>query len=266
MLPSPTPRRVGSGLTSIIGDFMFKRILCGFLGIIALVLAPIARADEAGVKKGVEAWLGNAAKVDGVRKAGFLNLYEVRVGGDIVYTDEKVTYVLIGNVIDVKARRDLTEERKNKLAQIKFSDLPLDMAVKLVRGDGKRVIATFEDPNCGWCKKLAKELQGIDNLTVYTFLVPLVGGADSNEKNRAIWCAPDRGKAWMDFMLNGILPPEGKCDAPLEKMVALAKKLGVRGTPTIVFADGSRAPGFLPAAKLEQAMGGKAAPGNENVK
>ena len=236
---------------------MFTRILCGIFCVLTVTLSPLARADEASVKKGVEAWLHGTAKVDGVRKAGFLNLYEVQVGGDIVYTDDKVSYILMGDVIDTKARRDLTEERKNKLAQIKFSELPLDSAIKIVRGDGTRVIATFEDPNCGWCKKLAHELQSVNNVTIYTFLVPLLGGADSNQKNRAIWCAPDRAKAWTDYMLNGTLPPEGKCDAPLEKVANLAKKLNVRGTPTIIFADGSRAPGFLPAARLEQEMNGK---------
>lgn len=238
---------------------MFTRILCGIVGIVAVILAPVAHADEASVKKAVEDWLGGVARVDGVRKAGFLNLYEVRVGGDIVYTDPKVTYILMGNVIDVKARRDLTEERKNKLAQVKFSDLPLDLAVKQVRGNGKRVIATFEDPNCGWCKRLSSELQNVDNLTVYTFLVPLLGGADSDQKNRAIWCAPDRAKAWRDLMLSGVVPPEGKCDTPLAKVAALAKKLNVRGTPTIIFADGSRAPGFVPAQRLEQELSNRTA-------
>ena len=249
---------------------MIKRFLCGSLALLALAAAPIARADEAEIRKGVDAWLAAVAKgevkVEGVRKAGFLNLYEVRVGGDILYTDEKGTYIVLGSVIDAKSHRDLTEERKNKLAQINFSDLPLDLAVKQVRGDGRRVIATFEDPNCGWCKKLAHELQAIDNVTIYTFLVPLLGGADSNAKNRAIWCAPDRGKAWMDFMLLGILPPDGKCDAPLEKVATLAKKLNVRGTPTIILADGSRLPGFAPAAKLEQAMDGKATAGGDHGK
>lgn len=237
---------------------MIKRLFCGGLAALALVLSPLARADEAEVKKAMEAWLGGAAKVDGVRKAGFLNLYEVQVGGDVVYTDEKVTYVLIGNVVDVKARRDLTEERKAKLAQIKFADLPLELAVKQVKGNGKRVIATFEDPNCTYCKKLAKELQSITDVTVYTFLYPIFG-QDSVEKSKAIWCAPDRAKAWVDFMLNNNLPAEGKCDAPLEKVIALARKLNIRGTPTIFLADGNRIPGFASTAQLDQAISRAAA-------
>ncbi len=232
---------------------MITRLLCGGIAALTLVLAPIARADEADAKKAVQSVVGPAAKVDSVRKAGFLNLYEVQVGGDVVYADEKGSYVIVGNVIDVKAHRDLTEDRKAKLAQIKFSDLPLDMAVKVVKGNGKRVMATFEDPNCTYCKRLAKELQGITDVTIYTFLLPILA-ADSAEKSKAIWCAPDRGKAWVDFMLNGTLPPEGKCDAPIEKVMALGQRLNVRGTPTIFLADGNRIPGFAPAAQLDQAI------------
>lgn len=238
---------------------MLKRLLCGGIAAVALVLSPIARADEAEVKKALEPVVpqifGPQAKVDGVRKAGVLNLYEVQVGGEVIYSDEKGAYLFLGNIVDLKNRRNLTEDRKNKLGQIKFSDLPLDLAVKIVKGNGKRVVATFEDPNCGWCKKLAHELQGLDNLTIYTFLVPVLGGADSAQKNRAIWCAADRSKAWTDYMLNGNLPPEGKCDAAaLDKVMALARKLNIRGTPTIFLADGNRLPGFAPAAQLDMAI------------
>lgn len=223
-------------------------------GLAVLFSAQIAVADEADVKKGIEAWLGgNGPKVENVRKAGVLDLYEVQVDGELIYTDEKVTHVILGDIIDTKARRNLSEERKQKLSQIKLSDLPLDMAVKQVKGNGKRTLVTFEDPNCSFCRKLAKELQGVNNVTIYTFLYPILS-PDSNEKAKNLWCAGDRVKAWNDFMIDGKAPPSANCDHPTEKVTALGRKLNIRGTPTMFFADGSRVPGYMPAAALEKAL------------
>jgi thiol:disulfide interchange protein DsbC len=216
-----------------------------------LLLAGAAHADEALVRKSVEAWLGG--KVDAVRKTSHLGLYEIQVGNEIYYTDEKVSLLFDGNIIDTKTRKNLTQERLNKLSAIKFSDLPLELAVKTVKGDGKRVIATFEDPNCSYCKKLAKDLVGMNNVTIYTFLLPILS-RDSADKSRAVWCAPDRAKAWNDLMVNGTIPPAGTCDAPIEKVVALAQKHNIRGTPTIFLANGERIPGAIPVAQLEQKL------------
>ena len=219
-----------------------------------LALSTLAVAGEAEVKKGVEAFLGSTYKVESVRKAGFLNLYEVVVGSDVLYTDEKVSYVLLGNVIDTKNHKDLTEDRKNKLAQIKFSDLPLDLAVKVVKGNGKRVLATFEDPNCTYCKKLAKEIQGLNDVTIYTFLYPILS-PDSTDKSKAIWCSPDRAKAWTEYMLQGTPPAGGKCDTTaIDKVTELGRRLNVRGTPALFLADGTRIPGFMPTAQLDEAI------------
>lgn len=235
---------------------MIKHLL---LAASAALLATTALAQnvEANLKKSVEAALGEGAKVDNVRKAGALNLYEVQIGGDILYTDEKATHLIIGHIIDPKTRKDLTQERIDKLSQIKFSDLPLDLAIKQVKGNGgngKRMIATFEDPNCTYCKKLAKELQSVTDVTVYTFLYPILS-QDSVNKSKAIWCASDRIKAWNDYMINGTAPAAGKCDtAALDKVMVTARKLNIRGTPAVFLADGSRIPGFMPAAKLEEAM------------
>ncbi len=220
--------------------------------LIALLLAAGAvRADEAKVRQAVETWLGG--KVEGVRKTNILGLYEVRIGGELFYTDEKVGYIFTGSIIEARTRTNLTQERLNKLSAINFADLPLDLAIKTVRGDGRRVIATFEDPNCTYCRKLAKELQGVNNITVYTFLLPILS-KDSAEKSRAIWCAPDRSKAWNDLMVNGAQPAAGSCEAPIEKVVALAQKYGIRGTPTIFLANGERIPGALSMAQLEQKL------------
>lgn len=218
-----------------------------------LVLQP-AWADEADVKKAVEAWLGaGAPKIDSVRKLGALGLYEVQLDGDLIYTDEKVSHIILGDIVDAKTRKNLTEERKQKLAQIKFSDLPLELAVKQVKGNGKRVLATFEDPNCSYCRKLAKELQGVSDVTIYTFLYPILS-PDSTEKAKNIWCAGDRAKAWNDLMLDGKQPASANCNHPIDKVVAFARKLNIRGTPAMFFADGSRVPGYMPAAMLEKAL------------
>lgn len=228
----------------------FGRILIGIVAIAATI--PAAFADEADIRKSVEA-LFSGAKVDAVRKAGAMGLYEVQIGTDIIYSDDKGAYLFQGEILDTKLRKNITEARKNKLAQIKFSDLPLELAVKTVKGNGKRVFATFEDPNCGYCKKLAKELVGVTDYTMYTFLFPILA-PDSTDKSRAIWCATDPSKAWNDWMTNGVPAKEASCDNPIEKITALGQKLGIHGTPTIFFTDGNRIPGFVPAAQLEQML------------
>ena len=235
---------------------MFTRCTRICLALCLFLLAVTARADntEADVKKAIEAWLGGNFKVTSVRKAEFLGLYEVVVGGDVIYTNEKGTYVILGNIIDVKAQRNLTQERLAKLSQIKFSDLPLEMAIKQVKGNGKRLMATFEDPNCTYCRKLAHELQGVTDITIYTFLFPILT-PDSTDKAKAIWCSADRAKAWNAYMLSGTAPEGGKCDtAALDKVAALAQRLNIRGTPALFLADGTRLPGLVPAPQLEEAM------------
>jgi thiol:disulfide interchange protein DsbC len=229
---------------------MFKRMTIAAMLAAALGAAP-AIADEAAVRKAAETFFGT--KVDTVRKTPYLGLYEIGVGGELVYTDEKVTYILNGEIFEVKSRTNLTEVRQKELTQIKFSDLPLELAVKQVRGNGKRVFATFEDPNCGYCKKLAKDLLAMNDVTIYTFLYPILS-PDSNEKSKAIWCSKDRAKAWNDWMVNGANPSAPSCDNPIDKVVELGKKLRIRGTPTIFFSDGERVPGAVPVARIEQKL------------
>ncbi len=231
---------------------MFKNILACALAVLSLS-ASLAHAGEAEIKKAVATLYGPNVKVDAVRKAEALNLYEVRIGSEIFYSDEKGAYFVQGDIIDVNAHQNLTEARKSKLAQIKFSDLPLELAVKTVRGNGKRIFATFEDPNCGYCKKLAKDMAGMTDYTMYTFLYPILS-PDSGEKSKAIWCATDRAKAWNEWMVNDNAPTAANCATPIDKVVTLGQKLNVRGTPTIFFANGERIPGAVPAAKLEQEL------------
>lgn len=224
------------------------------LAIAGLFVAP-AHADEAEIKKAMEAKLGT--KVESVTKSGYLGLYEIYADGSILYTDEKMTaFIAGGQLIDGKTMRNLTEERMRKLTAIKFTDLPFDRAIKQVRGDGKRVLATFEDPNCGYCKRLAKDLQKLDNVTVYTFLYPILS-EDSIRKSKQIWCSADRAKAWNDWMIEG-RAPAGKddCDtSAVAKNQDFGRRLSISGTPTMFFADGERVPGAIPLAKIEQKLG-----------
>ena len=230
---------------------MFKTLLS--LALTASVSLS-AFADEASVKKAIEAKLGGN-KVTSVTKTPYLGLYEVYADGQIFYTDEKITAILAGSLIDGKSMKNVTSERMQKLTAISFSDLPLDLAFKQVRGDGKRMLASFEDPNCGYCKRLAKDMIKLDNVTIYTFLLPILS-PDSLEKSNRIWCSADKAKAWNDWMIDG-KAPTGKTDCDttaIQKSIELGQKLAISGTPTIFFADGTRVPGAIPIAQIENRL------------
>ncbi|MEO6354700.1 MAG: DsbC family protein [Burkholderiaceae bacterium] len=209
-------------------------------------------SQELAVKKMIEPRLGSGAKVDSVTRTPYSGLFEVRVGSDILYTDEKAKYLFIGRILDTTTYQDYTKTRVDEVSKIKFSDLPLASAMKVVKGNGKRVIAVFEDPNCGYCKRFDKSLQEVDNITVYTFLYNILS-EDSVTKARDIWCSADRSKAWDNWMLNGKAAPAAAagCATPHEKVLALGKQLKVTGTPTIFFADGTRIPGAIDVQGLE---------------
>ncbi|MGI4719310.1 MAG: DsbC family protein [Janthinobacterium lividum] len=211
-----------------------------------------AQNTEATIKKALEPRLGGA-KIESVRETPYGGLYEVRVAGDILYTDKKGEYLFIGHVYDTKTSTDLTRARIDEINKIKFSELPLEMALKQVKGDGKRTIAVFEDPNCGYCKRLRQTtLAELDNVTIYTFMYNILS-EDSFMKSKNIWCAPDRVKAWDDWMINGKLPPSAPaaCETPNDQIVALGQKLKIQGTPAIFFTDGSRIPGAVDLKTLE---------------
>jgi thiol:disulfide interchange protein DsbC len=208
---------------------------------------------EAIIKKALEPRLGDGAKIESVRETPYAGLYEIRVGGDILYTDKKGEFLIIGHVYDAKTSQDLTKARLDDINKISFSDLPFDSAIKQVKGNGKRVIAVFEDPNCGYCKKLRQTtLKDIDNVTIYTFMYNILSD-DSFTKSKNIWCAPDRAKAWDDWMLNGKAAPAAPaaCATPNDKIFALGRKLRIEGTPAIFFADGTRIPGAIDLKGME---------------
>ncbi|TFW24505.1 DsbC family protein [Massilia arenosa] len=226
------------------------------LALSALMVASCVGAEqpsvETQIKKAVEPRLGDGAKIESVKETPF-GLYELRVGGEILYTDKKGEYLIVGNVYEAKTSRNLTRERIDEINRVKFSDLPLESAIKTVKGDGKRVIAIFEDPNCGYCKRLRQTtIKDLDNVTIYTFMYNILSD-DSFVKSANIWCAPDRAKAWDDWMISGKAAPAAPagCSTPNDKIVALGHKLRINGTPAIFFADGSRIPGAVDKAALE---------------
>lgn len=204
------------------------------------------------VRARVEARL--RGKVDTITRTPF-GLYEVVIGSEVLYVDPGVNYFFAGRVIDARTREDLTQKRRDELLKVDFKSLPLDQAVKLVRGSGARVFVTFEDPNCPYCKKLYRDLRNLSDVTIYTFLYPILS-ADSFEKSKAIWCAKDRAVAWDEYMGDGKAPATAAADCkhPLQQVLALGQKLDVTGTPTIVFTDGSRLPGAVPAQKIEEKL------------
>ncbi len=207
---------------------------------------------ETTIKKALEPRLGGA-KIESVKQTPYAGLYEVRVAGDILYTDKKGEYLIIGQVYDTKTSQNLTRARVDEINKIKFSDLPFEMALKQVKGNGKRTIAVFEDPNCGYCKRLRQTtLKELDNVTIYTFMYNILS-EDSFAKSRNIWCAPDRQKAWDDWMINNKVPPAApaNCKAPNDEVAALGQKLRIQGTPAIFFTDGSRIPGAVDLKTLE---------------
>ena len=221
---------------------------------LAATLSLTALADEASIKKSIEEKLGG--KVTSVTKSPYLGLYEVYAEGQILYTDEKITAIIAGTLIDGKTMKNVTAERMQKLTAIKFSDLPLELAVKQVRGNGKRVLASFEDPNCGYCKKLARDIANLGDITIYTFLLPILS-PDSLEKSNQIWCSADKVKAWNDWMQDNKAPSgKGDCDTTaVKKSIELGRKLAITGTPTLFFADGERFPGAIPLEQIEKKLG-----------
>lgn len=225
------------------------------LSLLLLVAAgPSLASGEADIRKAMEERLGT--KVESVTRAGYLGLYEVYADGNIFYTDDKVSAIMVGGqLIDGRSMKNITEERMRKLTAIRFNDLPLNQAIKQVRGDGRRVLATFEDPNCGYCKRLARELLTLDNVTVYVFLYPILS-EDSVRKSKQIWCAPDRAKAWNDWMVDGKTPTgRDDCDTTaVTRNREYGRRLNISGTPTIFFGDGERVPGAIPLARIEQKL------------
>ncbi|MDP1567542.1 MAG: DsbC family protein [Polaromonas sp.] len=221
-------------------------------GLLALGLGA-AIAQEAAIRKNLAERLPSLPPIEEVSKAPMNGLYEIRVSGnEIFYTDAEGNFLIQGNLIDTRQRRNLTEERVDKLNAVAFDALPLKDAFTIVRGNGKRKLAVFEDPNCGYCKRFERDMQKVSDVTVYLFLYPILS-ADSADKSRNVWCAKDRNKAWQDLMVRDQPIASASCDSSaLARNIEFGKKHRITGTPTLIFADGTRVPGAISAQQVEK--------------
>ena len=213
---------------------------------------PAASPEAATVKKLLEQKFPGAA-VSNVSKSAYFGLYEAQFDGQLVYTDARVAYVMVGSIYDANTKQNLTEDRLRRLNRVAWDSLPFELAMKKVKGNGTRKLAIFSDADCPFCARLENELKGVDDVTIYTFLYPIDQlHPDAARKSKIIWCSPDRQKAWDEFYASGKLPDnKGDCDTPLAATHTLGEKLRVNATPTLVFADGSIVPGALPKDRLE---------------
>ena len=223
---------------------------------LAVTFAHAAVAQEAVIRKNLAERLPDLPKIDEVTKTPIPGLYEVRIGTEILYTDERGDHIIEGSIIETKGRSNLTQARIDKITAIDFAALPLKDAIVWKQGSGARKLVVFADPNCGYCKKFETEMQQVKDVTVYTFLIPILGG-DSPEKSRNIWCAKDNAAVWRDWMIKGAAAPRsmGTCDASaLQRNLAMARKYRVTGTPALVFEDGKRVPGAMAPEQVEKQL------------
>jgi thiol:disulfide interchange protein DsbC len=222
--------------------------------LLAIFLIP-AQAGDAEVRQAVQS-LAPGSKVSSISRTGLAGVMEVVLDGPqgpmVVYADDKGEYLMAGDLLDVKGRRNLTKERMDKLTEVKWDSLPLENAIKVVRGEGKRKLAVFSDPDCPYCRKAEQEFAKLDNVTIYTFPYPLPMHGDAARKSKLVWCSKDRSKAWLDLMLKGKLPEgKGDCDTPVDENLALGGKLRIDGTPAMIFPNGKRVPGYVDAGRLD---------------
>jgi thiol:disulfide interchange protein DsbC len=223
-----------------------------------------AVADEAAIRRNLSSRLPNLPHIDSITPSAMKGLWEIRLGSELIYSDEQGSFVIEGEIIDTQRHVNVTQQRIDALTAVDFRQLPLQDAVVWKQGSGARQLVVFADPNCGYCKRLERDLNGVPDITVYTFLVPVLGG-DSPQRSRAIWCAENRGKVWRNWMLDGTAPPAaaGKCDSSvLERNLALGRRHGLVGTPMLVFENNERVPGIMSAADIAKklasvARGGK---------
>ncbi|MGM9488960.1 DsbC family protein [Ideonella sp. YS5] len=223
-------------------------------GLFASAALP-ARADEAAIRKTLADRMPELPKIDEISKTPIPGLYELRIGTDILYSDETGAYLFEGAMLETKTKTDMTRARIDKLTMIDVASLPLKDAMVFKQGTGLRKLVVFADPNCGYCKRIERDLVALKDVTIYTFLLPILG-PDSTVKSKDIWCAKENSKVWRSWMIDGVAPPKGdKCDtAALDRNLELGRRYKINGTPAVVFEDGTRSPGALPAERLEARM------------
>jgi thiol:disulfide interchange protein DsbC len=235
-----------------------KRWKAAVVGILALCVPLLSHADAASVKKLIQKKLPRlAGQVESVAPANVLGLYEIYTDErQILYTDEGVNFLFAGDILDTRDLRNLTNERLKVLGAIKLDSLPLDLAMKQVKGNGKRKLVVFSDPDCPFCRRLEKEMTDITDVTIYTFYYPIASlHPQAPEHAESIWCSADRVKAWDDYLLRNVAPEKKHCKTPLDAVQALGKKYRINGTPTLIFADGQVVPGVMPKDDLEETLG-----------
>ena len=222
------------------------------IALLFFALPSSAQAGENEIRQMLQGKYPDKGKIEHIVKTPYSGLYEILIGDQLIYSDEQGQYLFDGSVIEVKSRVNLTEQRHSQLIAVDFDNLPLDLAVKKVKGDGKRRLALFTDPNCEYCKRLEKELTKVSDITLYLFLYPIFHGSDEIVRN--VRCANDPVKAWDDLMLTGIAPASASCKTSTDKVLALGKKLRLKGTPNLIFANGMRSPGYLSVEELEKGL------------
>lgn len=248
--PSSGPR---ASLTRLLGTLVLGAAAWAFSAGGAMAQTDLPAAQVQALAAKLSQRLQDLPPIQSARTTSFPGLIELRSGDNIFYTDANGDHLIVGQIIDTRSQRNLTEERIQDITRIDFAKLPLKDAVVWRSGNGSRKVAVFSDPNCGYCKRLEREFQSMKDITVYTFMVPLLG-PDSRSKAESIWCMKNRTDAWLGWMLRGEQPqrPLGQCPTPLERNAAMAQKMAVRGTPAIFFEDGTRLPGAASAAQIEQ--------------
>ena len=228
------------------------------LAILTVLSGASSHADEVAIRKTIAERLPAFPKIDEISRTPVRGIYELRVGTDVLYVDENGDHLIRGEIIETKSQGNLTEARVAKLAAIDVASLPLNDAIVWKQGTGVRKLVVFADPNCGYCKRFERDMLSVSDVTVYTFLYPVLG-TDSREKSRDIWCAKDKALAWRAWMLDAIQPARatGGCDtAVLERNLALGRKHRITGTPALVFANGKRIPGALAAEQVRKELAG----------
>jgi len=215
----------------------------------------IAQGHEATIRKNLSERIPQIPKIEEITPTPLTGIYELRLStNEIYYSDAAGNYLIQGSLIDTKSKRNLTEEREAKLSAVDFNALPLKDAITLVSGNGKRKLAVFEDPNCGYCKRFERDLAKVDNVTVYMFLLPVLG-PNSVEKSRNVWCAKDPAAAWVNLMQKDIPTPNAQCNtAAIERNLEFARKYKITGTPTLVAQDGTRVPGAINSTQIEKLL------------
>ncbi len=220
-----------------------------------LLVSAAAFADEAALREHLQKKYPQIGQIDQVNKSPMPGIYEVVTPDHLFYTDKKGDYLINGVIWDLRTMHNITEERSRKLFAVDFKKLPFDLTFKEVKGNGKRQMVIFTDPNCGYCKKLEGELQKVDNVTIYRLMFPIFEGSDVKVRN--VWCSADRTKTWTDMLLNGVVAPaatDPKCTYPINKALEWGQKMRINGTPALVFSDGTLVPGALPAEEIEKAL------------